>query len=264
MPLLLAIDIGNTTMVLGIYDGEELRAEWTISTDRTKTMDEYGLLFMNLIGHMQLTASDIKAVAISSSVPPVVPTLEWMCQKYFRLKPLVVGPGVRTGMVIRYDNPREVGADRIVIAVAAFEKYGGPLIVVDFGTATIFDVISHNGEYLGGVIAPGVQASVEALFQQAAKLPRIELVRPQTVLARNTVHSMQSGVIFGFAGQVDELVERITAEMGAAAEGMQVVATGDGAALMVSECSRIDRVDPYLSLEGLRLIYERNHARGNR
>lgn len=262
--MLLAVDVGNTVMILGIYNGTELIAEWSVATDRRKTYDEYGLLFLALLRHNELRAEDVTAVAICSSVPPVVPTLERMSQKYFGKKPLVIGPGVKTGMVIRYDNPREVGADRIVIAVAAYEKYGGPLIVVDFGTATIFDVISKDGEYLGGVIAPGVTVSVEALFQQAAKLPRIELVRPPTVLARNTVHSMQSGVIFGFAGQVDELVTRLTEEMGPAAEGIKVIGTGDQMEV-AAECGTIQTMDPYLALEGLRLIYERNQAaRGDR
>lgn len=262
--MLLAVDVGNTTMSLGVYDGTELRAEWVVAPDRRKAPDEYGLLFLGLLQHQGFSAADITAVSISSSVPPLVPTLDMMCQKYFRLKPLVVGPGVKTGMVIRYDNPREVGADRIVIAAAAYEKYGGPLIVVDFGTATIFDAISKEGEYLGGVIAPGVGISVEALFQHAAKLPRIELVKPKTVLARNTVHSMQSGVIYGFAGQVDALCERLIQELGGPEAGVKVVATGDAADLLTGETAMIQVVDPYLSLEGLRLIYERNMARGER
>lgn len=262
--MLLAVDVGNRIMSIGIYEGRELRAEWTISTDRRKTHDEYGLLFRDLIEHQGLTADNFRAVAISSSVPPMLPTLEWMCQKYFNLKPLVVGPGVKTGMVIRYDNPREVGADRIVIAVAAYEKYGGPLIVVDYGTATIFDVISRDGEYLGGVIAPGVSISVDALFQHAAKLPRIELVRPESVLARNTIHSMQSGVIFGFAGQVDEIVTRLIEELGGAATGVKVIGTGDQAQVMAGEITAISVVDPHLSLEGLRIIHERNQAKGER
>jgi type III pantothenate kinase len=262
--MLLAVDAGNTGIVIGIYDGKNLRAEWMVSTDRRKTHDEYGLLLMNLIEQQGFTRGDIKAVVISSSVPPLVPTLEWMTQKYFSLKPLIIGPGVKTGMVIRYDNPREVGADRIVIAVAAFEKYGGPLIIVDFGTATIFDVISREGEYLGGVMAPGVSISVDALFKQAATLPRIELVKPPSVLARNTIHSMQAGVIYGFAGQVDELVARLTEELGAQATGLQVIGTGDQADLIARETQVVRVVDPYLALDGLRIIYGRNAAKGER
>lgn len=264
MELLLAVDVGNTAISLGIYEGKLLRAEWRVATDRRKTYDEYGLLFMDLLEHQGFGVADVQAVAVSSSVPPLIPTLDWMCQKYFKRKPLVIGPGVKTGMVIRYDNPREVSADRIVIATAAYEKYGGPLIVVDFGTATIFDVVSREGEYLGGVIAPGVNISVEALFQQAAKLPRIELTKPPSVLARNTVHSMQSGVIYGFAGQVDELVDRLIAEVGGRADGVKVVATGDMADLLATEARAIQVVDPYLALDGLRLVYERNHAKGER
>lgn len=262
--MLLAVDVGNTALNLGIYDGAELRAEWSVATDRRKTQDEYGMLLLALLEYQGFKPDDIKAVVVASSVPPVVPTLDRMFQKYFQVKPLVVGPGVKTGVVIRYDNPREVGSDRIVIAVAAFEKYGGPLIVVDFGTATIFDVISKEGEYLGGVMAPGINVSVEALFTQAAKLPRIELVKPKTVLARNTIHAMQSGVIFGFAGQVDEVVARLKEEMGAAASGLKVIATGDMAELVAPETAVIETIDPYLNLEGLRVIYERNQARGDR
>lgn len=258
------MDVGNTALSLGIYDGKELRAEWSVATDRRKTQDEYGLLLLALLEYQGFSPADIRAVVVASSVPPVVPTLDRMFQKYFHVKPLVVGPGVKTGMVIRYDNPREVGSDRIVIAVAAYEKYGGPLIVVDFGTATIFDVISKEGEYLGGVMTPGISVSVEALFQQAAKLPRIELVKPKTVLARNTIHAMQSGVIYGFAGQVDELVTRLVEELGATAAGLRVIGTGDQADLVAPESTAIQTIDPYLNLEGLRIIYERNTARGDR
>ncbi|HWI62940.1 MAG TPA: type III pantothenate kinase [Symbiobacteriaceae bacterium] len=262
--MLLAVDVGNTALSLGIYDGKELRAEWSVATDRRKTADEYGMLLLALLEYQGFKPEEIQAVVVASSVPPVVPTLDRMFQKYFHVKPLVVGPGVKTGMVIRYDNPREVGSDRIVIAVAAFEKYGGPLIVVDFGTATIFDVISKEGEYIGGVMAPGISVSVEALFTQAAKLPRIELVKPKTVLARNTIHAMQSGVIYGFAGQVEEVVNRLVEELGLSADGIKVIATGDMADLIASETTVIQKIDPYLNLEGLRVIYERNLARGDR
>lgn len=254
--MLLAIDVGNNQMALGLFQGDDLRGEFRITTDRRKTHDEYGLLFTDLLANRGFKPADVDGVVICSSVPPVVATLEWMSQKYFNRKPLVVGPGVKTGMVVRYDNPREVAADRIVTAVGAFDRYGGPLVVVDFGTtATILDVISASGEYLGGCIAPGVALSVEALFTQASKLPRIELVRPETALARNTVHAMQSGVIFGFASQVDALIERIEAELGAPAT---VVATGDQATLLIDEVERVTHVDPFLCLRGLRLIAERN------
>jgi type III pantothenate kinase len=260
--VLLAIDVGNTAMAIGIFDGAALRGECRITTDRRKTHDEYGLLFTDLLAHQGVTPEQIDSVVVCSSVPPVVATLEWMSQKYFKRKPLVVGPGVKTGMVVRYDNPREVAADRIVTAVGALDKFGGPLIVVDFGTtATILDVISESGEYLGGCIAPGVTLSVEALFQHASKLPRIELVRPPTALARNTVHAMQSGVIFGYAAQVDGLIERIQAELG---QPTTVVATGDQADLLAREVERVQHVDRFLCLNGLRVIAERNLAQPGR
>ncbi|MBP2018312.1 type III pantothenate kinase [Symbiobacterium terraclitae] len=263
--MLLAIDVGNTFIVLGVFAGERLEAEWAVHTDPRKTLDEYGLLFTSLLERSGFSRRQVTAVTIASSVPPLLPTLEWMCQKYFHLKPLVIGPGVRTGMMIRYDNPREVGADRIVGAVAAFEKYGGPLIVVDFSTAIILDAISARGEYLGGVIAPGIDVSADALFQFAAKLPRIELAKPERALARNTVHAMQSGIIFGFAGMVDELVERMAAELDPRRQGCKVVATGEQAELLAGECATIQHYDPYLALNGLRIIYDRHQAaRGGR
>ncbi len=264
--MLLALDVGNTFMVAGVFQEQKLVAEWTVATDPRRTLDEYGLLFTQLMARVGFSPDQIKAAAISSSVPPLIPTLEWMCQKYFNLKPLVVGPGVRTGMMIRYDNPREVGADRIVGAVAAFEQYGGPLIVVDFGTAIILDAISARGEYLGGVIAPGIVVSADALFQFAAKLPRVELVRPHGALARNTIHAMQSGIIFGFASLVDELVARMAAELDPQGQGCKVVATGEQAELLIDECESIQHYDPFLTLTGLRIIYERHqaHARGGR
>lgn len=264
--MLLTVDVGNTFMVAGVFEGQDLLAEWTLTTDPNRTQDEYGMLFTQLMVRAGFSPGQVAAAAIASSVPPLIPTLEWMCQKYFNLKPLVVGPGVRTGMMIRYDNPREVGADRIVGAVAAFEKYGGPLIVVDFGTAIILDAISARGEYLGGVIAPGIVVSADALFQFAAKLPRVELVRPRSALARNTVHAMQSGIIFGFASLVDELVARMARDLDPKGQGCKVVATGEQAELLLGECESIQHYDPFLTLNGLRIIYERHqaHARGGR
>lgn len=253
--MILVFDVGNTNIVLGVYDEGQLIRHWRVTTDRHRTADEYGMLIFNLFAHSNLKPQDIKAIVISSVVPPVMPALERMSRRYFRLNPLVVGPGVKTGMPIKYDNPREVGADRIVNAIAGYDLYGGPLIIVDFGTATTFCAISRQGEYLGGAIAPGIGISAEALFSRAAKLPRIELAKPKTVICKNTVNSMQSGVIYGFVGQVDEIVRRMKKELGGEAF---VVATGGLAGMIASESSMIDKVDPFLTLTGLYYIYLRN------
>lgn len=255
--MLLVLDVGNTNIVLGVYRGEELIHSWRISTNKHKTADEYGIQIRVLFLYADIDYKNIKAVVLSSVVPPIMPALERMAEKYFGVKPLVVGPGVKTSMPIKYDNPKEVGADRIVNAIAAIEMYGGPLIIVDFGTATTFCAISGQGEYLGGAIAPGVGISTEALVAKAAKLPRIELVKPKTVIGKTTVSSMQSGIFYGFVGQVDGIVNRIKEEMGTEAK---VVATGGLAELISRESSTIDLVNPNLTLEGLRIIYERNRA----
>ena len=253
--MLLVIDVGNTNIVLGVYKDTELLDHWRISTDRQRTTDEYGVLIRELFYLNDLRADDINAIIISSVVPPVVPTLERMCQRYFGLSPLLIGPGVKTGMDIRYDNPREVGADRIVNAVAAYEKYGGPVIIVDFGTATTFCAVDAKGVYLGGSICPGIGISTEALVQRTAKLPRIELKRTDSVICRNTIESMQAGVFYGFVGQVEGIVSRMRRESDMSA---RVVATGGLAVVIAPATKAIDVVEPMLTLEGLRIIYERN------
>ena len=253
--MLLVFDIGNSNIVLGTYEGKKLLRHWRISTDRQKTGDEYGMLINNLFRFQGIRMSDVTAIIISSVVPPLVVPLAKMCERYFRLRPLIVGPGIKTGIKLRYENPREIGADRIVNSVGAYEQFGGPLIVVDIGTATTFDIVAGNGDYLGGVIAPGIGISSEALFQRAAQLPRVALVTPRTIICRNTVTAMQAGVIFGFVGQIDEIVRRIKAEM---KQDMRVIATGGLAKMISRESKTIDKVDNFLTLTGLRVLYERN------
>lgn len=259
--MILVFDVGNTNIVLGVFKGSELVANWRISTDRYRTDDEYGIILKELFSFSGLEMKLIKAMVISTVVPPLTFTLEKMCRKYFQHAPLVVGPGVKTGLYVKIENPREVGADRIVNAVAGYEQYGGPLIIVDFGTATTFCAISARGEYLGGAIAPGIGISTEALFNRAAKLPRVEVVRPPAVIGKNTVTSMQSGIYYGFVGQVNEIVNRMKKELG---DNTTVIATGGLAELIAKESASIDKVDPYLTLTGLRLIYERNVSVENR
>jgi type III pantothenate kinase len=254
--MVLVIDVGNTNIVIGVYEGKKLLVHWRMGTQWEKTSDELGMFLISLFNHEKLDIKEIEAVVIASVVPPIMYSLGHAIKKYFKLEPIVIGPGVKTGINIKYENPREVGADRIVNAVAAFEIYKSPLIIVDFGTATTFCAISSKGEYLGGVICPGIKISAEALFQKAAKLPRIELAKPDTVIGRNTVVSMQSGIVYGYVGQVDYIVKRMKKEM--KEDNIKVIATGGIARLIASESETIDEINGLLTLEGLRIIYERN------
>ena len=255
--LLLVLDIGNTNIVMGAYEGKKLMKHWRFSTDRQKTGDEYGMLINNLFRYQGIRMADIRAIIISSVVPPLIVPLVKMCERYFHLRPLVVGPGIRTGIRLHYENPRAIGADRIVNVVGAFEQYGGPLIVIDIGTATTFDVVGENGDFLGGVIAPGIGTSSDALFQRAAQLPRIELVPPKSIICHNTIQGMQAGIIFGYVGQIDEIVKRIKAEIGGD-KPVKVIATGGLARMIMRESSTIEKIDHFLTLTGLRVLYERN------
>ncbi|MEE9247465.1 MAG: type III pantothenate kinase [Dehalococcoidia bacterium] len=253
--MLLAVDIGNSSISLGVFRGEELRATWRIATDVNKQTDEYAALFHGMLSIRDLQPSCIKESVICSVVPPLTGVFQEFCKRYLGLNPLIVDTGVKTGIRIHYENPKDVGADRVADAVAAYHKYGGPVIVVDFGTATVIDAISADGDYLGGAIAPGIGIAAEALFGRASKLPRVELTAPSAAIGKNTVDSMQSGLIFGYVGLVEELVRRFQKELGQKA---RVVATGGLAPIIAKETPVLETVDPDLTLEGLRLIHQMN------
>lgn len=255
--MLLVTDIGNTDITLGVFEGDRLRATWRMATGIHRLTDEYAALLLNLLHHRGIETSDIKDVALCSVVPPLTTTFEHLFQRYFNLSPLVVAAGVKTGVRILMDNPREVGADRIVNAAAAHHLYGGPVIIADLGTATTFDTVSRDGDYLGGAIAPGIGTAAEALFQRAAKLPLVELIPPKKAIGTDSITALQSGIIFGYVGLVEGLVARIQQELG---EKAKVVATGGFAELIAGETTVIDTVNPDLTLIGLRLIHRMNQT----
>jgi type III pantothenate kinase len=256
--VLLCIDIGNTNIVLGVTDRGKIIKYWRLRTEKDITDDELGILIANLFSHAGIKAGDIKDIIISCVVPPLLSTIEEFSRRYFDVRPMIVGPGIKTGMPIHYDNPREVGADRIVNAVAAYERYHKGLIIVDFGTATTFDYVTGEGAYAGGAIAPGITISCEALFQKASKLPRVELFAPpRQVIAKDTISAMNAGIVYGYAGLVDGIVSRMKRESG---EDLAVVATGGLAPLIASETATVDRVEEFLTLEGLMIIFKRNRC----
>ena len=253
--MLLAADIGNTNITLGVFDGEKLKGTWRIATGVHRMPDEYAIMILGFFDLQHIKASEIKDVVLCSVVPPLIGNFEELCQRYMHVTPLVVEAGVKTGIRICMDNPREVGADRIVNAVAAHQLYGGPVIVIDLGTATTFDAVSGEGDYLGGAIAPGISIATEALFTRTAALPRVELASPKRAIGRNTIAAMQSGIVFGYVGLIEGVVSRIQKELG---DKAKVVATGGYAELLAKEARIIDVVNPDLTLVGLRLIYDMN------
>lgn len=255
--MLLAIDIGNTSIIIGVFQENKLFKDWRIKSEREKTCDEYKVTLMNLFSLSALDVSRIESVILSSVVPPLTPVFQELSQTLFQAKPMIVGPGLKTGMPILYENPLEVGADRVVSSIAALEKYGGPCIVVDFGTATTFDAVSSQGEYVGGAIAPGIQIAAEALYLKTAKLPRIEIIKPKRAIGRTTVSSMHSGLYFGYIGLVDRIIAEIKKELG---EGTKVVATGGFSSMIFDVVDVLDFYEPHLVLEGLMILHTKNKS----
>ena len=253
--MLLALDIGNTNITLGAFSDDELRATGRIATDTSRMSDEYGLLLNQLLPLRGVTPGEVKSVVMCSVVPPLTPTFVELSKTFFGVTPLVVGAGTKTGIKILYDNPRDVGADRITDAAAALKTYGGPVIIVDIGTATVFDAVTKNGEYVGGAIAPGMAIAADALFHSTSQLRRVELTRPNTAIGKNTVHAMKSGLVLGYSDLINGMVARFDQELGG---GSKVIATGGLASVIAEEVSIFDAVDPYLTLTGLRLIHELN------
>ena len=253
--MLLTIDIGNTNLTLGLYEGSKLGAHWRLSTDHNRMPDEYGLQFLGVLQNAEKTIKDIQGISVASVVPPLTGRVVQACREYLKQEPLVVDAGVKTGIKIRYEDPKAVGADRVCDAVAVMKLYGGPACVVDFGTATTFNAVTRDGEYLGGAITAGINLAAEALYTRAAKLPRIDLQVPPSVIGRNTVHAMQSGLLFGYVSMVEGMVNRFRAELGG---DMKVVATGGLAEVVAQETKVIDIISPWLTLEGLRIIWDIN------
>jgi type III pantothenate kinase len=253
--MLLAVDVGNTQTVLGLFDGERLAEHWRVATEAERTGDELAALLSDLLSLRGLDFDDVSAICLSSAVPLLVRSYQELAERHIGTPLLVLGPGTRTGIPVLYDDPREVGPDRIANAVAARERYGAPCIVVDFGTSTNFDAVSAQGEYVGGVLAPGIEVSMDALFARAARLTKVDFVEPETVIGKTTVSALQSGLVYGFAGQVDGIVERIRAELG---DNAPVIATGGLAELIAPHSRTIEKVDPLLTLDGLRLVWDRN------
>lgn len=253
--MLLVLDLGNTNLTIGLYDGETLAHHWRLATDHARMPDEYGLQLLGLLTHAGRSVADLRGVALSSVVPPLTGRVIQACREYLRQEPLVVDVGIRTGIRIRYDDPRAVGADRVCDAVAVMHRYGGPACIIDFGTATTFNALTKEGDYLGGAITVGVNLAAEALFARAAKLPRIDLQRPPSVIGRNTVHAMQSGLLFGYVSMVEGMVERFRQELG---PEMKVIATGGLAEIIARETQVIQYLDPWLTLDGLRILWNLN------